>query len=278
MTGKKRLDQIDGLKLMFCMGIVLVHYFSMLGSGNSEQVPYWNILQLAYRFGYMGVEAFFLFSGFLMAYAYKEKIAKLSFVEFIKSRFKVLYPMTAASMLAGIMVCLVDGILFEYEITGKPVNLWYIFLSFTLTQTGWVEEVINPYGSATWFVCVLLLVYIIYFLICKITNNNEKYIACCVLMFFIGWICLKQKFHYPFLYESTGRGYTCFFLGVLIYELYISKNVNHNMISNLCLLILISVPVIAMVTHTNVIYVLGMSGGENECSCDFSCNTMDCFA
>lgn len=48
MTTKKRLTQIDGLKFVFCIGIVLVHYYAILVKGQPENAPYWSLLNPAF--------------------------------------------------------------------------------------------------------------------------------------------------------------------------------------------------------------------------------------
>ena len=91
-----------------------------------------------------------------------------------------------------------------------------------LVHNGWFLNQNSPYGSGAWFLDVLVLLYIIFYIIKRIAGKrNELYIFLCSLMVIIGWYFSNQPADFMFCYEKSARGYLTFFIGVLMYELYV---------------------------------------------------------
>ena len=81
-----RFQQIDALRGLAAMGVLLYHYTSMFPRLYPEQVghPFFNL-----SFGYLGVQLFFLISGFVI-FMTLERTS--SAADFVVSRFSRLYP------------------------------------------------------------------------------------------------------------------------------------------------------------------------------------------
>lgn len=162
---------------------------------------------------------------------------------FIKRRFKLLWWSVCFSVLLAVFTLYLSNHLLG---TKNYPNFYNLLTSLTLTKTGFFEET-SPYGSASWYVHVLLLCYIIYFLIVKISQNrNQLYIPLCTSFIILGVICKKYNIALPFLFIRNESGYCCFFLGILLYEFYKSKLFNHRNISFLSSSILIFLTALSM--------------------------------
>lgn len=74
----KRLDQLNGLKVFFCAWIVVFHYSANVNQDISL-LPFHQINRL-FPYGSLGVEFFYVLSGFLIAYTYKHKIGQMTFL------------------------------------------------------------------------------------------------------------------------------------------------------------------------------------------------------
>ena len=90
-----------------------------------------------------------------------------------------------------------------------------------MLNTGWVtsfNQTALPMNSTMWFVNIMLLCYLVYYVIRKVSKNNYVYLSACTLMALVGWVCLEHSPGLPFLWSINGRGYAPFFLGTLLYE------------------------------------------------------------
>lgn len=227
----KRFLQFDGAKTIMSLLIVFFHYSAMF-SHRIEQLPFPSISSV-FEYGKYCVEIFFIISGFLIALSYKEKINTMSLHKFLSGRFKVLFFSVFFSVLLGMTEKFLSAVLLS-----KPnsINLWSVFSSLSMTSAGWIQYKL-PFGATSWYVGVLLLCYIIYFFISSVSlktlssKRKNIYLTLCMIMVFLGAICIYKDFNFPFLYSGSGRGYCCFFSGVLLYELQNSPNLNKKNLS-----------------------------------------------
>ena len=248
----KKLEQINGIKGIACIFVVLCHYYAILGNGILSNVAFSNILKTGYTKGYWAVEMFFMISGFLISYQYKNKIQNMRASEFISKRLKSLYPTYFIATIIGIIITFIDIILTDGKVVSKPLDFWNIILSFSLLKKGYVINSGNPLGMAMWFICVLFLCYLIYYFIAKKLKSTSYVIFIC-FMIFIGWICIDRNLNIPFLYYDNGRGYITFFIGVILYEIY-SQKFNKVLVSYILTIVSIFVVIIGRIFNEKNIY------------------------
>ena len=213
---KKRYLQLDGLRGLTSLFIVLFHYYTILCNMDHTLIPKRQYLESVFLYSQYGVEIFFTLSGFALAYAYKTKITDLSFGAFLKPRvIKLIIPLLLVDVwitVQSFMYSMLTGIPFQYD-------AWRHLTSVAMISMGWVENVF-PIASVTWFVDVLFLNYILYYLITKFAKSRYQYIGLCGCMILLGYAILVFEFDLPFLYNANGRGYTSFFVGVVLAELW----------------------------------------------------------
>lgn len=217
---KTRLPQLDGLKIFFCFAVVMWHYyanFAHLDVNNAYNL----IPNIVYRRGYLGVEFFFMVSGFFIAHNYKEHLneKKISAVFFVKKRFISLYPMYFVACSLGMILAICDRTFTNGVVTGREVNIYNSICSFTMTANGWAETGVTVYGGSMWFIGILMICYIIYGFIASIFTKQDTYIILLLMMIFLGWYLVLHQINIIFLYNENGRGYLSFFIGCLLYEI-----------------------------------------------------------
>lgn len=109
----KRLTGLDVSRAFASLAVVLIHWQHLADAfATSDDLklnvnqPFYGVLKLFYEFGYMGVQYFFLLSGFIFFWLYRESIhrRKTSVSTFWIQRFSRLYPLHFVTlvMVAGL--------------------------------------------------------------------------------------------------------------------------------------------------------------------------------
>jgi peptidoglycan/LPS O-acetylase OafA/YrhL len=87
MTNKPRAHEIDLLRFLAAVAVVLYHYAFLGYLGSASSMPYLELESIA-KYGHFGVELFFLISGFVILMSASSGLLK----QFILSRVARLYP------------------------------------------------------------------------------------------------------------------------------------------------------------------------------------------
>ncbi len=106
MEHKKRFAGLDGLRAIFCIGIVIYHVNEPLRWGGIK----W--LDPVYKYGgYFGNSMFFMLSGLLTAYHYKNKIIQQesTFRAFMEKRIRKIYPLYFLTNLFAVLLLILSG-------------------------------------------------------------------------------------------------------------------------------------------------------------------------
>ena len=129
----KRIDYIDLLRVLALGSVISFHYlFNGISKGTVDSISPSPLFGVA-KYGYLGVELFFLISGFVILYS-----TNRSPIEFIKRRFLRLYPMF---WIAIIFIFLVTNLPF-WEKSGPNLNKTLLNLTMIPTAFGgeWVDQ------------------------------------------------------------------------------------------------------------------------------------------
>ncbi len=216
MSQKKHFAGLDGIRAIFCIGIVLYHVQSSFDSVFSQ----W--LNPVYHYGgYFGNYVFFILSGMLIAYHYKKPIAekKCGFCAFMGRRIRKIYPVYFLSNL----FLLVFGF-FEFSRSQTAV-------SFFMLSSAVFPPSKPPYNFPAWFVCVLMFCYLFYYLISALSRRYPRlYLPACTLFLFWGMLLGKKDWNVPLNYRTCGEGYMNFFLGTLLAEILLHETVQKKIV------------------------------------------------
>lgn len=210
---------LDGLRgIIICM-IAFLWHFWMLQPKNGY--PFGNIFVLSYSYGYLGVEVFFMISGFVMAYNYQDKIAKneISFNNYFFKRVKHLWFLNALTLL----IVTIEHFIY-YKCTGTTYialnfDLWHFFLNFFLLQYG-ITDIQYSYNVPAWCLTIELICYAIYFVVIRHDKNGEYWLIKCIGIILLGFAVLSQGLKYPIINFEMARGIVSYFLGVILCEVF----------------------------------------------------------
>lgn len=99
-SSKTHFPILDGLRGVAAIVVVWFHIFEAFATSHLDQ---------RINHGYLAVDFFYLLSGFVIAYAYQDRLDSMRAVEFLKRRLIRLHPMV-------IMGAIIGGILFYFQV------------------------------------------------------------------------------------------------------------------------------------------------------------------
>ena len=161
MTNKKHFSQIDFIRFICCLGIIIYHFAC---HANSKIVSITTTVNS--NIGSIIVTIFFIVSGFVL-YHNNSEIKSLKV--FYYKRFKSIFP--------SFYIC---WFIFYTINVIKVRNPFYAGspLKFLLTLIGqdgyFIQRIINYYTVGEWFLGALIIVYLLYPLLLKGFNKNDK--------------------------------------------------------------------------------------------------------
>lgn len=207
-----RIYTLDALKFFAAVGIVFHHYQQVTG----VRFPRFNFFGGRIYFGYL-VELFFILSGFFMA-VHIDKNKKLRFNQFLLNKIIRLYPMSIISVTVFCCAAWIFRFLTGEWWQNTVVGIWKTFLSLLLLHTGGVISVGIAANNPTWYLCVLLICYMLYWFILWLADKlgiMPFYLF--VSGMFIGIGVGSFGINLPFLNGRVARGYTGFFWGIVLH-------------------------------------------------------------
>jgi peptidoglycan/LPS O-acetylase OafA/YrhL len=174
-----RLYALDVLRGFAALSIVLCHwqYFFYIGKApqdfDGEHQPLFQFLSLLYTRGSLAVELFFCISGFVFFWLFARKIADDSLppMRFFIDRFSRLYPLHVLSFI------LTAGLQFLYArnysayFVYQTNDLYHAFLNILLIPA-WGFETDWSFNAPIWSVSVEVLLYGIFFLVCRCGRSS----------------------------------------------------------------------------------------------------------
>jgi len=96
---KQHFEILDGLRGVAALAVVTFHFMEIVFSDYSK-----NFI----GHGFLAVDFFFCLSGFVIAYAYDDRIGKMGMLEFFKSRLIRLHPLVIFGSVLGLLAFLFD--------------------------------------------------------------------------------------------------------------------------------------------------------------------------
>lgn len=206
---KSKIDSLTGLKGIFCFVIVAFHTYDMRAIGEFMIFPY-----IATWGGTLGNSFFFMISGFLIVYNYREKIVsgRVKFPAFIFKRLVKLYPLYLFSNMVALFRRLYISGLESFDLKE--------FIYVVFMQAGGTLKEFTPYNTVCWFSSTLMMCYCLYFGIIYLSKNIKiNYIIMTIIVVIWGYILIINEWNFPYAYRKSGEAFINFFVGVLVMEL-----------------------------------------------------------
>lgn len=164
IASKPRYEILDGLRGVAAIFVVIFHLFETYSAGVVHQVV---------NHGYLAVDFFFILSGFVIGYAYDERLSsgKMTTWSFIKRRLVRLHPMVCLGALIGFLLFYFGG---GPDFGMMNQATWYqllllLLIAFTMLPVpasmdvrGWGET--YPLNGATWSLMLEYIANLLYVL------------------------------------------------------------------------------------------------------------------
>lgn len=99
LHSRRHFKALDGLRGVAALAVVVFHFMEM---------AIYDYSKLFIGHGFLAVDFFFCLSGFVIGYAYDERIEAMGVWEFLKSRLIRLHPMVVFGSLLGLIALFVD--------------------------------------------------------------------------------------------------------------------------------------------------------------------------
>lgn len=183
----KRNGKVEVFRFIFAMGVIFFH----LGVHVCGKEELWGLSFLKMKRGYVGVEFFFLISGFMMAKTIEKIKGSLSttYIPFLWGKVRSLLPY---HLIAFAVLWLLEGI-YHWEGLKKfiKVSLEHIPNLFFLQKAGFNFVNINPYE---WYISAMLLAIAIIYPLCR--KNHKVYtrvVAPLIAIVIYGWLIHDYK-------------------------------------------------------------------------------------
>lgn len=170
VDSKRKIYSYNALKGIGAVGILFSHMSYLSDAVN----PFWRIVYDHFmRFGSRCSSLFFVISGFLMAYTWKNA----GFNSFIKGKLRRIYPLTLLVFVLAVACSFIlnDTVNGDMAI-GSPIWFISIVLNLTLLKAFIpIETVFYSFHGPSWYLSVLFMFYIVgYFIMRKIESSAES--------------------------------------------------------------------------------------------------------
>lgn len=214
---REKIVSISGLRGFSCIIIMLYHYRFFFVNNGIEIIDY----------GHYFVEVFVTISGFLMAYNYQNRISGMHFSDFFVKRYMKIMPLYWITEICGYAAVILSTVLSGENYIWKPMQ---IILELSGFYTGWFGQAKPPVNNPLWTVCSLLLCYVLYYIICRVSNSRKTvYTGLIVILIMAGAVLLnslivKDGYESIIGSEDSIRCIISFLMGLLLFELYEKVN------------------------------------------------------
>jgi len=182
---KQHFDVLDGLRGIAALAIVVFHFMEWI---------YTDPTQNFIGHGFLAVDFFFCLSGFVIAYAYDQRIKKMGSMEFFKSRLIRLHPLVILGAVLGLIAFLMDP--FENTVatysTGK-IFLLFLYSILLIPFPAMEDRAFNLFGlnAPSWSLFWEYIANIAYaFILCKL-NRRYLLLLTCLAAILLGWISYR---------------------------------------------------------------------------------------
>ncbi|WP_341835343.1 acyltransferase [Chitinophaga pollutisoli] len=216
-SSKQHFDILDGLRGVAALAVVIFHFMEWV---------YTDFTRNFIAHGFLAVDFFFCLSGFVIAYAYDDRLGKMGVPAFFKSRIIRLHPLVVAGSVMGLLAFLWDpfAIVPESYSAGKIALIF--FCSLVLAPFPVMEDRgFNLFGlnAPSWSLFWEYVANIAYALL--LHRLRRVYIAVLTLMAAVGIVFVACRsgnllggWSGPTFWDGGARVAYSFLAGMLIYR------------------------------------------------------------
>jgi peptidoglycan/LPS O-acetylase OafA/YrhL len=214
------IKPLTSLRFFFAF-MIFLHHMTFLSKSKSFTLRW--IHEYILKEGFIGVSFFFILSGFILAYNYRDSILNHKTItsKFYIARIARIYPLHLLTLLIAVPLTL--------QIPKFDIFLWIkqLFFNLTLTQSFIpVKKIYFSFNSPSWSISNELFFYLLFpFLILLIVKlKNYKYNLFFLIPFILFlpllMLLISPNFYKNLFYVNPFFRVVDFIIGILLFELY----------------------------------------------------------
>lgn len=213
---KQHFIILDGLRGVAALAIVAFHFLEMVFDFQHNFLGH----------GFLAVDFFFCLSGFVIAYAYDDRLGKMGILEFFKSRAIRLHPLVFFGSVLGLLSFIFDpfsGTAAQYSI-GK-ITLLFISSALLIPFPSMEERAFNLFGlnAPAWSLFWEYVANIVYaFVLYRLPKKYLMMLACfaAIILFSVAYRSgsLLGGWAGSNFWDGGARIFYSFLAGMLIYR------------------------------------------------------------
>ena len=217
ILAKKHFEVLDGLRGIAALAVVTFHFME------------WVYADASHNFighGFLAVDFFFCLSGFVIGYAYDDRLAQMGIWAFFKARLVRLHPLVIAGSVLGLLAFLFDpfgGDLSLYS-TGK-IALAFICSALLIPLPIMPDRSFNLFGlnAPSWSLFWEYIANIFYALVLFKLRRNYLLLFTMFAAIVLGWVSyhsgnLLGGWNGATFWDGGARIFYSFLAGLLIYR------------------------------------------------------------
>jgi len=248
-----RVEAINPLTSIRGVAALWVAYFHYAGLDSSPADPYWLTF---IRRGFLGVDIFFILSGFIMSYCYanfftEDGLSKRAYFRFLGLRLARIYPLHLFLLLLYLL--LTFEVFLPHHAFARDYEVqrmyWKTFVQSLLLVQSWYIHHYEFWNDAAWTISVEWFIYLLFPLAIVICMRLPKLAVLGLLVPVYSSISLSQandpamwgNIHLRMPCGGILRGCAGYLTGILLYRLYADKvlfSLPWKVIGNLCLILI----------------------------------------
>lgn len=217
LPSKHHFSTLDGLRGIAAMAIVVFHFM---------EIAYSDFTKNFMAHGFLAVDFFFCLSGFVMAYAYDDRLKGMGLLEFLKARIIRLHPLVVLGGVLGLLGYLFDPFGVEPGIkhAGKILALFFTSI-FLIPYPVMEERFFNLFGlnAPSWSLFWEYVANIVYALVLVKIKRN---VVLLLWLLAAGWLAYVAQHAGSLLggwngdnfWEGAARISYSFLAGMLIFR------------------------------------------------------------
>jgi peptidoglycan/LPS O-acetylase OafA/YrhL len=212
---------LDALRGVAAIAVLLFHTSTYLG-------------KVLFPHGYLAVDFFFMLSGFVLSFAYQEKIDQGGFFwRFIKTRVIRLYPLYLLALLTGVALVVIQAHIYPQWMTPRTIailSLCGLFFVPTPPSVPFRNFSAFPLNAPSWSLFGEIVANILHASLLK--RRSTRFL--CVLAALLGALAISLGHHFGTLdfgysrsevYLALARVMFAYVLGMLMYRLHLTGKV-----------------------------------------------------
>ncbi|RYF97751.1 MAG: acyltransferase, partial [Chitinophagaceae bacterium] len=134
---KAHFEILDGLRGIAALGIVVFHFIEMYTPHPDDLIAH----------AYLAVDFFFCLSGFVVAYAYDDRLPQMGLVKFFKQRLIRLHPLVVLGTVLGLLGFIFDPFGNQWEAySGWKLALLFLASILMVPYPIMAERAFNNFG------------------------------------------------------------------------------------------------------------------------------------